>query len=165
MTIKTHLTESDYRAFQRHMMFRYRKLHWVLAVPFFIMTLSSLFGGKPGETTVQKVSVLIGSLFTMAVIMSALFGVFWLIKKISRTNFTHQLGAHTFEVSLGSVIEENDATRLETKTAGIKRVDESADHFFIITKPGFGHIIPKRDVANHDPILSLKAAVEAMAGK
>lgn len=165
MTIKTNLTESDYRAFQRHVRFRYRKFHWIIAVPLLFIVLTSWFGGKPDQSVTQRISVLIGSLLMVSIVWAVLMGVFWLIKKLPLTRFSPQLGAHTFEVSAEGVVEENEVTRVETKVTGIKRVDECPAHYFVITQSGLGHIIPKRDVVNPEILNSLKAAVEVVSGR
>lgn len=160
MTIKTNLTQADYRAFQKHVAFRYRKLHLIFAIPLIFVALSSWFGGKPGETAAHRLSVVLVSIVFLVVVMAVFLTLLWLIKRVSKAKFMPQLGAHTFEVTADGVIEENEATRLETKTVGIQRIDDRPEHYFVITKSGLGHIIPKRDVPNPDALLALKADLE-----
>ena len=164
MTIKTTLTARDYRAFKRHVLFRYRKIHWIFAVPLLLIIGISWFGGKPDESVGHRVAVLLGALIAWIAVCIVMFAMLALVRRLTGARFRPQLGEHIFEVSEAGVVEENTFARTETKRAGIKRVDDTTQYFFVITTSGSGHIIPKRDVTQPAELLTLKALLEGKNG-
>ncbi len=60
MTATCNLTERDCRAFRRHVLFRYRKVHWWYGAMLALVLALSWLGGKPEETLADKILLLIG---------------------------------------------------------------------------------------------------------
>ena len=50
MTAHCNLNDADYRAFRRHVMFRYRKVHWLYGGMLALILLLTWLGGRPEET-------------------------------------------------------------------------------------------------------------------
>ena len=146
MTIHTDLTESDYKAYRRYALFKYRKMHlaYIPILLFFIFI--SWFGAEPGQTLADGIWQFIASLVTMAVVMFVFILVFRLVQRLTRTRFPGTMGPHTFEIGADAITETNRDGRTERPIAGMRRVAEEKNHFFIITAQGLGYIIPKRDL-------------------
>jgi len=112
----------------------------------------------------DKVYLLIGT----AVIFGGASLVFYLILRlISRftgTRFRGINGEHVFEISDEGLTESNANGKIETRLGGIRRIDETLQHFFVITTTGTGHVIPKRDLESPDALRALQARVTKDAG-
>lgn len=140
-TIRTQITRADYRAFQRHAMFRYRKMHWIFGFLACLLGLSSWFGGKPDEKVSQKIYILIGTLMLWGLICVGIFLVMWIVRRIGLSRFKPMLGEHLFEITPNGLRETTVTSQVDTQVAGIARVDETKQHVFVITTSGLGHII------------------------
>lgn len=153
------LQESDYRAFRRHVLFRYRKIHWLYGGMLALILVLTWFGARPEETVADKIYLLIGGV--------VIFGggglVFYLIlrgiSRFTRTRFRGTTGEHVFEISEDGLTESNANGKIETRLSGIKRIDETPRHFFVITTAGMGHVIPKRDLESSDALRALQSRV------
>jgi hypothetical protein len=64
-----------------------------------------------------------------------------------------------FEISDVGLTEANASGKIETRLVGIRRIDETRQHFFVITTAGMGHIIPKRDFESWDALRALKSTI------
>jgi hypothetical protein len=159
MTARCTLIASDYRAFQRHVLFRYRKIHWVYGGVLTIILLVSWFGAPPEATRAEKISTLVGSV----IIFSGLVAVLSVIVHFLGSRFRGTLGEHIFDISEAGITESNASGKIETHVVGIRGVDEAKNHFFVITKSGLGHVLPKRDLETSEPIRALQAAVRTRA--
>lgn len=144
MTYECDLEVVDYRAFRKHVRYRYHKYHWQYVACLLVFLAIVWFGGKEGESTQDKIYLLVGSLFFFVVMFAVLMGAVALFQHLTGSRFRGPLGRHVFEVSTGGVKETNDFGTNETLLAGIKAVDETSGHFFIVTRSGVGYIIPKR---------------------
>jgi hypothetical protein len=159
MTARCTLIASDYRAFQRHVLFRYRKIHWVYGGLLTIILLTNWFGARPEATPAEKIATLVLSI----IIFSGLVAVLSVIVHFLGARFRGTLGEHIFDISETGITESNASGKIETQVAGIRGVDETKNHFFVVTKAGLGHVLPKRDLETSEPIRALQAAVRARA--
>ena len=164
MTARCNLDDSDYRAFRRHVLFRYRKIHWLYGGMLVLILLLTWFGGRPEETVTDKIYLLIGG----AVIFGGACLVFYLILKlVSRftgARFRGTVGEHVFEISDEGLTESTANGKMETRLGGIRRIDETPQHFFVITTTGIGHVIPKRNLESPDALRALQSKVTKSAG-
>lgn len=161
MTITCELTKEDYRAFQRHVMFRIRKLHWFYIAMVTGLLLLTWFGGKPEETVTEKIYLLVGTLVLFGVFGGLVMLIFWLISRLGGARFQGPLGEHIFTLTPEGITESSSFGTVETKVAAIRRVDETAKHFFVISAAGLGHIIPKRGLTATEALRELRAQVKA----
>jgi hypothetical protein len=155
MTITCNLTEADYRAFHRHVMFRYRKIHWLYAALLVLILSLIWFGGKPEETVTDKIYLLVGS----ALVFGGFAVAFLFVLRIVGTQFRGPTGQHVFEISDDGLTESSVNGKVETRLAAIRRVDETSRHFFIISSAGIGHVIPKRELPSTDALRALQSKV------
>jgi hypothetical protein len=159
MKIDTNITISDYRAFRKHLLLRYYKIHLLAGLTIALFALLAWSGGNPDEPISHKILVFIGLCLLFSGVMGAYFLFLWVLRLAGIRKFHPQLGPHQFEITGDGVIESNEFSRMETKVNSIKGIDETSKYYFIVTKFGFGHIIPRRDVVDAEKILSLKSAV------
>ena len=164
MTARCDLDDSDYRAFRRHVMFRYRKIHWLYGGMLALILLLTWYGGRPEETTTDKIYLLIGSAVIFGGAALVFYIILRLISRFTGGSFRGTTGEHVFEISDDGIIESNTNGKIETRLDGIKRIDETAQHFFIITTTGMGHIIPKRALESPDALRVLQSRVAKRAG-
>jgi len=157
MTVRCILVASDYRAFQRHVLFRYRKIHWLFGTMLALILLLNWVGAPPGATNMEKIQSLVGA----TVVFSGLTTVLLLIRRLFGSGFRGTLGEHTFDISESGITESNATGTVETRLEGIRSVDETTNHFFVITKTGLGHVLPKRDLRDTQTLQSLRDAVRA----
>jgi hypothetical protein len=160
MTITCELTKEDYRAFQRHVMFRIRKTHWLYIVMVAGLLLLTWFGGKPEETVTEKIYLLVGTLMLFGLFGGLMMLIFWLVSRLGGARFQGPLGEHVFTITPGSITESSSFGTVETKVAAIRCVDETAKHFFVISAAGIGHIIPKRGLTAMEALRELRAQVK-----
>lgn len=159
VTFNSTLNDSDHRAFRRHVLFRYRKIHWLYGGILAILLLQTWFGGKPEETLTVKIFYLIGVLITFGGFVLLFYLVLWVIGRLTGTRFRGTLGQHVFEISSDSITESNHNGKIETRLSAVRRIDETPLHFFVITTTGMCIIIPKRDVPNCDMLRSLRMRI------
>jgi hypothetical protein len=159
MTTNCNLTEADYKAFRKYVMFRYRKMHWFFTAVLIPPLALSWFGNKPDATTTEKVAGLIGILVIWAGLMVVFFVVWKLITRFTGGGFRGSLGPHAFEIGEDTIIESNAQGRIETRVAGLKRIGETNSHFFVITTIGTGYVIPKRDLQSCDALYALQKRI------
>ena len=159
MTAHCTLNEPDYRAFRRHVLFKYRKIHWIYGGVLLLILALTWFGGKPEETVTEKVHTLIGGVVVFGVAGVVIYGVIWLVNRFTGRRFAGTTGTHAFEFSDDGITESNSNGKIETRLAGIRHIDETPSHFFVITTTGLGHVIPKRELASVDALRLLKARV------
>jgi hypothetical protein len=159
MTARCNLNDSDYRAFRRHVMFRYRKIHWLYGAMLALVLLFTWLGGGSGESVRDKVYGLIGGVIIFGGVGLLFFLVLRLISRFIGASFRGTIGEHVFEISDDGLTESNANGKIETRLGGIRRIDETAQHFFVITMTGVGHVIPKRDLESPDALRALQARV------
>lgn len=159
VTFNSTLNDSDHRAYRRHVLFRYRKIHWLYGGILAILLLLTWFGGKPEETLAVKICNLIVVLITFGGFVLLFFLFLWVINRLTGTRFGGTLGQHVFEISSDSITESNNNGRIETRLSAVRRIDETPLHFFIITTTGMGIVIPKRDLPNCDMLRSLRMRI------
>jgi hypothetical protein len=159
MTAHCNLQAGDYQAFRRHVLLRYRKVHWLYGGMLALILLLTWFGGRRDETFTDKVYLLIG----VVVIFGGAGLVFYLvlrgIRRLIGTRFSSPVGEHVFEITDEGLTESNANGKTETRLAGICRIDETAEHFFVITTTGIGHVIPKRDLESPNALRALQSKV------
>jgi hypothetical protein len=159
MTINCNLTESDYKAFRRYVMFRYRKIHWYFAVLLISLLALVWFSNKPEATLTEKIAGLVGVVVAWGILM-LVFAVFWkLVTRFTGGRFRGSIGPHAFEIGEDTFTESNAQGRQEVRVAGLRHVAETDSHFFVITNTGTGHIIPKRDLQSFDALYDLQKRV------
>jgi len=161
MNITCELAKEDYRAFQRHVMFRIRKMHWLYIVMVTGLLLLTWFGGKPEETVTEKIYLLVGTLVLFGLFGSLMMLIFWLVGRLGGARFQGPLGEHVFTLTPDSITETSSFGTVETKVAAIRRVDETANHFFVISAAGLGHIIPKRGLSATEALRELRDQVKS----
>lgn len=144
MTVRCNLTDADYRAFRRHVIFRLRKMHWFYGGLLALLLLVTWLGGKPGETAADKAFVLGGVMIMFGLISGLTWVAFWAVRRFTGTRFRGATGEHVFEITETGLKEANAVGTTETRLIGIRRIDETAHHFFVFTTSGTGHIIPKQ---------------------
>ena len=160
MTVRCDLTDADYRAFRRHVLFRVRKIHWLYAILLALLLAVSWFGAKPGETATEEVYVLAGNAIVFGLICGVCWLAFWAIRRFTGMGFRGTLGEHVFEITDSGLTNANAVGRTETRFLGIKRVDETARHFFVFTTSGTAHIMPKRYPEVSDAVLALSVGMK-----
>ena len=163
MTAVCDLIDSDYRAFRRHVLFRYRKIHWLYGGMLALLLLFIWLGGKPEETTRDKISTSIGIVVGFGGFTLISLLVLRVISRFTGARFRGTVGQHVFEISEDGLTESNANGKIETRLTAIRRVDETPQHFFVITTTGIGHVIPKRDLENADTLRVLRTKVAKAA--
>jgi hypothetical protein len=163
MIAHCNLNDADYRAFRRHVLFRYRKIHWFYGGMLTLLLLLTWFGGKPEETIKQRIFALVGGVIVFGGFALVFLLVLRLISRFTRSRFNGTLGEHVFEFTEDGLNETNINGRIETKAAAIRGIDETAQHFFVITSTGMGHVIPKRDLQSTDALRVLQTRVRGRA--
>jgi hypothetical protein len=161
-TLKTaycNLNDADYRAFRRHVLFRYRKIHWLYGAMLTLLLLLTWSGGKPEESFKERVFALVGVVIVFVGLAIAFLLVLRLLSRFNRFRFSGTVGEHIFEFTEDGLCETNVNGKIETKVKAIRCIDETPHHFFIITTTGMGHVIPKRDFQNTDELRVLQAKV------
>lgn len=164
MIAHCNLDDSDYKAFRRHVMFRYHKIHWLYGGMLALILLLTWFGGRPEETTTDKIYALIGGVIIFGGACLVLYLILRLVDRFTRTRFRGTTGEHVFEISDDGLTESNANGKIETRIGGIRRIDETAQHFFVITTTGMGHVIPKRGLESPDALRVLQSRVTKGAG-
>jgi hypothetical protein len=164
MIARCNLTDGDYRAFRRHILFRCYKVHWLYGGLLVLLLALTWFGSNPEETVTDKVYLTIGMIFILGVLGLVLFFILQTIRRFTGTRFRGPVGEHVFEVSDDGLTESNANGRVETRLSAIRRVDETPKHFFVITDAGIGHIIPKRDLESTDVLRALQSRIRKSAG-
>jgi hypothetical protein len=164
MTVRCILDDSDYRAFRRHVLFRYRKIHWLYGGMLALILLLTWFGGRPEETSTDKIYALIGGVVIFGGAGLVFYVILHLISRFTGGRFRGTTGEHVFEISDDGLIEWNANGKIETRVGGIRRIDETAQHFFVITTTGMGHVIPKRGLESSDALRFLQSRVTKGAG-
>jgi hypothetical protein len=164
MSVHCNLDDSDYRAFRRHVMFRYRKMHWLYGGVLALILLLTWFGGRPEETPADKIYTLIGALVIFGGAGLVYYFILRLVSRFTGGRFRGTTGEHIFEISDDGLTESNANGKIETRLGGIRRIDETAQHFFVITTTGMGHVIPKRALESPDALRVLQSRVTKGAG-
>jgi len=159
MTINCNLTEADYRAMRNYVRFRYRKIHWFLAVVLISLLAFVWFSNKPQATTGEKIAGLVGVAVVWVILTLILYVAWKIISRFTGGRFRGSVGPHVFEVGDDVFTESNAEGRTETRIAGIRHIAETPAHFFILTATGRGHVIPKKDVQSFDALRSLQSKV------
>lgn len=163
MIIRCNLNESDYRAYQWHVMFRYRKVHWLYGILLGLLLWLTWTGGSPEATAIDKLYTLIGVVLYFGGASLAFYVIVRLILRLRGASFQGTTGEHLFDISDDGLIETSQNSKIETRRVGIKRLDETEKHFFVITSNGMGHVIPKRGLNNLEAVRSLQAKVMKVA--
>lgn len=164
MIARCNLDYSDYRAFRRHVMFRYRKIHWLYGGMLALILLLTWFGGRPEETTTDKIYALIGGAVVFGGAGLVFYFILRVISRFTGGRFRGTTGEHVFEISDDGLTESNTNGKIETRLGGIRRIDETAQHFFVITTTGMGHVIPKRALESPNALRVLQSRVTKPAG-
>ena len=113
-------------------MFRYRKIHWLYGGMLALLLLLTWLGGKPEETTTERVFALVGVVVVFGGFALIFLLVLRVISRFTGARFRGTLGQRAFEISEDGVTESNTNGRIETRVSGIRRIDETPHHFFII---------------------------------
>jgi hypothetical protein len=164
MMINCNVTESDYRALRRYVIFRYRKVHWYYAVVLISLLAFVWFSNKPATPTAEKVAGLVGITVVWLIFM-AVFAVGWkILTRFSGGRFRGSVGPHVFEIGEDRFVESNADGRTEITLAGLRRVAETESHFFVLRKTGTGYVIPKRDLQSYDALYELQKRVTERGG-
>ncbi|HXR05998.1 MAG TPA: YcxB family protein [Candidatus Acidoferrum sp.] len=165
MTLRCNLTEADYRAFKRHIERRYEKAPWIYAGIALLFSALLWIGDKSGESVRDKIERVIGVLGLTAVVLliaSPIVWMFmWLFRRLTRRRWHGWIGERVYDISAEGVRVSSKNGRIETPVSAIWRLDETRRHFFIITRGGWGHIIPKRDLSDPQPLRELQLRVQA----
>ncbi len=159
MIIRCNLDDSDYRAFRRHVMLRCYRVQWLFGGMLALVLLLTWFGGRPEETTTDKGYLLIGTIIIFGGGSLLFYFLLRLLSRFTGGRFRGTTGEHVFEISNDGLSESNANGKVETLLRGIRRVDETAQHFFIITTTGLGHVIPKRTLESSDALRDLQSRV------
>ncbi|MEZ0274642.1 MAG: YcxB family protein, partial [Roseimicrobium sp.] len=146
MTIKSHITDSDYRALQWRVMVHREKIPLLMGLCFGLAAM--LLGGSMlAEESWSR------SLRIYAVVASmAGAGLLTIIVALhlSRDKALGgkrvPLGPHTFEFAGKLLIVTNQHGKMEVPITGIHSIDEAEKYFFVILRRGADLIIPKRDL-------------------
>ena len=168
MVFRCDLTEADYRTFHRHIQWRYQKSAWIYAATALLFLVLLWFGGESGENVRDKSQRVVGVLaLTAAFLMmvSPIVWIFvWLFRRVRRRRLRGWVGERVYDISAEGLRASSRNGKIETPVSAIWRFDETRRHFFIITRGGWGHIIPKRDLSDSQPIRELQSRVIENAG-
>ena len=159
MTINCDLNESDYKAFRRFVLFRYRKMHWLISVVLVSLLALDWFSYKPNTPTAEKVAGIVGLLVVWAIIMLGFMITWKLLARFTGGRFRGSVGPHVFDISEEAFSESNSQRRQEVHLEGLRRVAETDSHFFVLTNTGTGYVIPKRDLKSYDALHALQKRV------
>jgi hypothetical protein len=159
MTAHCNLDDSDYRAFRRHVLFRYRKIHWLYGGMLALILLLTWLGGRREEAVGDKIYLLVGAVVIFGGAGLVFYLLLRLISRFTGARFRGTVGEHVFEISDEGLTEANANGKIETRFGGIRRIDETPRHFFVITTTGMGHVIPKRDLVSSDALRALQSRV------
>jgi YcxB-like protein len=161
MLINCNLKESDYRAFQQYVRFRYRKEHWYYAFALISLLAFDWFIRIPKASTIEKIASLI-FLVVLVSVTTIVVNVSWgIFTRLNGGRYQGSIGLHTFEVSEDKFVESNTNGRQEVMLSGLKHIGETKTHFFILCKSGTGYVIPKLGLENFDSLHQLQKRVEA----
>jgi hypothetical protein len=159
MVINCNLTDTDNQAMRRYFIFRYRKMHWFVAVVLVSLLTFVWFSNKPNTPVMEKIAGLMGIAIIWVVLM-LIFSIAWKITmRITGGRFRGSIGPHVFEINEDRFIESNAEGRKEVTLAGLRHIAETHSHFFVFTKTGIAFVIPKRDLQNVDAIRELQKKV------
>jgi hypothetical protein len=159
MTINCNLTEADYRAMRKYAIFRYRKMHWLFAAMLLPLLAFVWFSNKSETTMAVKIASLVVVIMLWVIIFLVLVVAWKLISRFTGGAFRASVGPHVFEIGDEIFTESNAEGRIETRAAGIRHIAETSRHFFIITKTGRGHVIPKKDMESFDAMRLLQSKI------
>jgi hypothetical protein len=163
MILRCNLTEADYRAFNRHIDWRSKKAPWIYAGTILLLSVLLWFGGRSGESGSDKIERLVGVWALTAafvLIVSPLICLYlWIRRRLRRRQLRNWIGERVVDISADGVIVSSKHGKVETPLSAISRFDETHRHFFIITTGGLGHIIPKRDLPDMQPLRELQSQV------
>jgi hypothetical protein len=159
MTVTTTLTKADYRAFQWHVLIKYRKIHWLYGGMLVVFLTLSWFGRDPNDSILLQIAMLVAGAAFFVVGVAAFTFLIYLLGRINKRQFNGTLGQHEISILEDGVIETNATGRIETRLGGIRGVDEGSNHFFVITNSGLGHVLPKRDLQDFGSLKKLAAKV------
>src|SRR5690242_6421789 len=136
MTISCNLTESDYRAMRRYLLFRYRKVHWYYAVVLITLLAFVWFSNKPETPTAEKIAGLVGVIVVWLLFMTV-FVIGWkILSRFTGGRFRGSTGPHVFEIEQNRFVESNTAGRTEIALAGLRHVAETDLYFFVFSRTG-----------------------------
>ena len=159
MTINSNLTESDYRAFRRYVLFHYRKMHWYVAAVLVSLLAFVWFSNKPETTLADKVAGEVGVVVIWAIFMVVFFFAWKVIMRVTGGRFRGSIGPHVFEIGEETFAESNAQGRHELRVTALRRVAEIDSHFIVLTNTGTGYVIPKRDLQSFDALYELQKRV------
>ena len=159
MAINCNLTESDYRAFRNYVRFRYRKLHWYLAI--IVVSLLSVvwFSHKPQAALGERIASVVGVLIAWVVFMLIFLLIWKIATRLTGGRFRGCLGPHVFEIGEETFTASNSQGRQEVRLTALRRMAETDSYFFIITNAGTGYVIPKRDLQSYEALHVLQKKV------
>ena len=157
LKVRCNLTPADSRAFYRHALFRYQRIHWIYAIALGLVLGASWFGSPAEQPTADKLAGLLGVTFVFTLLVVVLL----LARRFLGSGSRGSVGEHTFDISADSITETRPHARIETRAEGIRSVDETSRYFFVVSKTGYGHIIPKAALTTDDEIRALQATVRA----
>src|SRR5260370_34790123 len=98
MTINCNLTEADYRAMRKYVLFHYRKVHWFLGVVLIPLLVFVWFSNRPDVATRVKIASLVG-VIVLWVILLVIFYVAWkIIARFTGGGFRVSVGPQFFDI-------------------------------------------------------------------
>jgi hypothetical protein len=162
MTFNCNLTDADSRAFRRYVLFKYRKMHWFVAVTLALCLAYDWFSYAPETPISEKLAGLIGLTVLWFIIVLVLSIAWKIISRFTGGRFRGSTGPHVFEIGEDTFVESNSEGRSEVKIAGLRRIAETDSYFFVIGNTGRGFIIPKRDLQSYDVLRGLQKRIATL---
>jgi hypothetical protein len=144
MIIRCDIVDADLRAFQWHVALRHPTNRIVLGVILAIVLVLTWVGNEADATVREKLLSLVSVCLGVAVFSLVVAAVLHIAKRLGLKLRLGTLGEHSFEITDHALIETNPFGKVETRSAGVLSIFETAGHFFILTKANTGHIVPKR---------------------
>jgi hypothetical protein len=138
------LTKSDYAAFRRFAMFRFRKI-WLIYVLVGGFVAWTSYPGADPEAGLSVTSGVLAAIVMglIAVCLSALVG--WLLLALLPNRPRAIVGKHVFRLSDSEFQETNDIGSTTVRLDMLRR-HETAKHIFLVTPMHVAFVIPKRDL-------------------
>jgi hypothetical protein len=142
MEFHAQILESDYESARLHLLRRNRGLWLVLALMGGVVACSSLVT-TAGAPFALRTFLLVLHLGTWLVLSAAAMGILHFLGRMSRGG-GRICGDHAFTVSDEGIFERNSGGTATYAWSYLKRLDETATHFFVVSRNDTFMIIPKR---------------------
>lgn len=144
---------------RRHLKVKYFKMRWLYFALFLWILGISWFGGTDNQSAEARIHTVIGSVVIFVFVLLVIFVGGKVFAALTKRRFLGSTGRHLFEITEDEVKEEHENGEIHTKVSGIRSIDETEEHFFIVTKSGLAHVLPKRFISDRSVLDHLREKV------